>query len=86
MPFHVPTSTTHRITYTYDKASDETFPHISADGTQIIFEAKSHYYENVDGSHDTNRDIWMTRLFPPAKQTTAYITGCNKIHTRRIDI
>ena len=59
---HIPTDTTHRITHTYDPRSDETFPHLSADGTVVTWEARAHYGETVAGEHNTNRDIWTTRL------------------------
>ena len=59
---HIPTDTTHRITHTYSGASDETYPHLSANGSVLVWEAKAHYGEPVVGSHGSNKDIWMTRL------------------------
>ena len=60
---HVPTATTKRITYTHHASSDETFPHISRDGTEIVFQSKHHYPPFVDGSESSsNQDVWMTRL------------------------
>ena len=38
---HVPTDTTHRISHSFDKDWDETFPHINHDGTVIVWESKS---------------------------------------------
>ena len=38
---HIPTDTTHRISHTFDKDWDETFPHINHDGTVIVWESKS---------------------------------------------
>ena len=38
---HIPTDTTHRISHTFDKDWDETYPHINHDGTVIVWESKS---------------------------------------------
>lgn len=32
---HVPTMSTHRVTYSHDSSSDDLFPHISNDGSTI---------------------------------------------------
>ena len=59
---HVPTDTTHRISHTFDKDWDETFPHLNHDGTVIVWESKSHYGAEINADSDGNKDVWMTRL------------------------
>ena len=59
---HIPTDTTHRLSYSFDASWDETFPHINYDGTAIVWETKSHYGSDISSSSDGNKDVWMTKI------------------------
>ena len=60
---HIPTSTSHRVTYSHDKSIDETAPHISGDGSVVTFQSKHSYAPHaIEGEKTTNFDIWATTL------------------------
>ena len=60
---HIPTSTSHRVTYSHDKDIDETAPHISGDGSVVTFQSKHSYAPHaIEGEKTNNFDIWATTL------------------------
>ena len=62
---HVPTSTTHRVTYSHNKNIDEIAPHISGDGSVVTFGSKHHYAPGAlagESGTGSNFDIWATKL------------------------
>ena len=60
---HIPTSTSHRVTYSHDKSIDETAPHISGDGSVVTFQSKHSYAPHAIEDEKTNNfDIWATTL------------------------
>jgi len=62
---HIPTDTTHRLSYSFDASWDESFPHINYDGTAIVWETKSHYGSDI--SSCVSKDL-------PSADTLAYAT------------
>ena len=60
---HIPTSTSHRVTYSHDKNIDDTAPHISGDGSVVTFQSKHSYAPHaIEGEKTNNFDIWATTL------------------------
>ena len=67
---HVPTSTTHRVTYSHNAKIDETAPHISGDGSVVTFQSKHHYASGAfagesgisTSTSGFNSDVWATKL------------------------
>ena len=82
--YHAPTSTSHRLTYTYHASSDDLYPHISADGKAVVFQTKHNFAGETVGDEDANdrgaeEDVWLMQLTYGCDdpRATNYVAGAD---------